>query len=131
MPINTKYTKTGHVFSGWDVRGVGELAGVFNANKDLAEYIAKYSPETLDIYVNWVPETYRLSYSCGNNTPSNISAGTVTFGDTYTLPNDGGCTATGSKQKGWVINNGEYDSSISSSYTVASGVMSVEVRLTK
>ena len=109
LPMNSNYTKTGHVFSGWDVKGNGELDGTFDSNEDLAEYIAKYSPETLNIYVNWVPETYRLSYSCGNNTPSNISADTVTFGDTYTLPNDGGCTATGSKQKGWVINNVIYD----------------------
>ena len=109
LPINKKYTKTGHMFDGWDVRGEGNLAGLFKANDDLAEYIAQYTPETLDIYVNWMPETYRLSYSCGNNTPSNIPAGTVTFGDTYTLPNDGGCTATGSKQKGWIINNVMYD----------------------
>jgi uncharacterized repeat protein (TIGR02543 family) len=43
LPINTKYTKTGHVISGWDVKGNGELDGTFDSNEDLAEYIAKYS----------------------------------------------------------------------------------------
>ena len=101
--------KTGHMFNGWAVRGEGKLSDVFPELTDLAEYINADTPKQIDVYADWMPESYKLTYSCGDEATGDSQTFNITFGESHTIPDVTVCKMNGKKPLGWIINGTSYN----------------------
>jgi uncharacterized repeat protein (TIGR02543 family) len=83
--------KTGYIFSGWK----SDTGTAFSVG------VAYSTPENLNLYANWIAETYTVTYSAngGSGVPP-VKLGTVTIGETFTAASTN-ITLAGSSFAGW------------------------------
>lgn len=99
-------TPTGHHFKNWTASGTNVSGtmnpGTYGGSGDLWPYAT-----TVNLRAQWEPDTYNLTWSCGegSGTPSGAAFPTsINYGDTLTFPANTVCTApTGHQFTSWVI----------------------------
>ena len=102
------YTRTGYTFNGWNEKADGTgtawtltSAGVYENGNGANKWKWTYT-NNIDLYAQWVPLTYTVTYSCGTGSGTAPSSQTVQYGNTIHIQNGAGnCSKTGHTFSNW------------------------------
>ncbi|MBQ9329541.1 MAG: InlB B-repeat-containing protein [Oscillibacter sp.] len=96
------FTRTGYTFAGWNTAADG--SGAAYADQASVSNLAKTG--VFDLYAQWTPITYTVTYDLSGGTGTKPTNTTATYDQSFTAPAQGDLAKDGYTFAGWSTNSG-------------------------